>query len=174
MDSATRKEYKKIMYDYLKTQAMPDYYCPTEPTDSYRTILDQFLEYIYDYDPLMLEYPEDYPFDADFFDYIKAEYTKYCFIRNPQEDAKYTAKWNAEVILTVSMSDGDIREYDSATGEEDFLYDFCEDIRDIVGEDFASEEIDDVAKEIYFYGLSKGKLSENQIYSLAEQYLFGN
>ena len=171
MNSASRAAFKQIMLEILEESS--EYSYLVEDTDSYKTILNYFLEYIYDYDPLMLDYPEDYGFDPEFLEYIKAEYSKYCAVRDPEEDAKWTALQNAEVVLTVQMSDGEVREYNSVNGEETFLNDFCEDIRDIVGDEFSSQEIDDMAKEIYYEGLSQGTISEDEIYELASQYVAG-
>lgn len=169
MTSGLRQIYKKFMCSYLGND-MPW----IDLSDSYKTVLEGFCEYIYDYDPLMLEYPEDYGFPEGFYEYIQVEYAKYCSIRDPKEDAKVTAKQNATIILTVKMSDGDVKEYDDVSGQEDFMYDFCEDIRDIAGDDFASEEIDDVADAIFYEGINNGgTLTEEDIYSLAQAFLFG-
>lgn len=166
MDAKTRRIYKQFMCDNIQYGRYL-----IDMSDPYKTVLESFCEYIYDYDPLMLEYPEDYDFPEGFYDYIKAEYSKYCAIRDPEEDAKVAAYQNADVIQVI-MDDGEIREYrDTDEGLESFMYDFCPDIRDIAGDAYASEEIDEVAKEIFNYEIKDGQITFEELCDKAAEFL---
>lgn len=74
-------------------------------------------------------------------------------------------------IIQVIMDTGEIREYDANSGLEDFMYDFCPDIRDIAGDAYAAEEIDEVAKEIFNYEIKDNKITYDEICQLASEYL---
>jgi hypothetical protein len=166
MDAKTYRIYIQFMCDEMKHQ-MPW----VDISDPYSSILKSFCEYIYDYDPLLIEYPEDYDLPEGFYDYIVAEYSKYCAIRDPKEDAKLSARQNADTIKVI-MDDGEIREYpDTDEGLEDFMYDFCPDIRDVAGDAYASEEIDEVAKEIFNYEIKDGQITFDELCSIAAEFL---
>lgn len=75
-------------------------------------------------------------------------------------------------IIKVIMDDGEIREYpDSDEGLEDFMYDFCPDIRDVAGDAYASEEIDEVAKEIFNYEIKDGQITFEELCDIAAEFL---
>ena len=166
MDAKTRQIYKQFMVETMEYQ-MPW----VEISDPYKSIVESFCEYIYDYDPLMMEYPEDYDLPEGFYDCIAAEYSKYCAVRDPEEDAKVAAYQNADVKQVI-MDDGEIREYrDTDEGLESFMYDFCPDIRDIAGDAYASEEIDEVAKEIFNYEIKDGQITFEELCAIAAEFL---
>lgn len=166
MDAKTRQIYKQFMIETMEYE-MPW----VEISDSYNSIVKSFCEYIYDYDPLMLEYPEDYDLPEGFYNYIAAEYSKYCAVRDPEEDAKVAAYQNADVKQVI-MDDGEIREYrDTDEGLESFMYDFCPNIRDIAGDAYASEEIDEVAKEIFNYEIKDGQITFEELCDKAAEFL---
>ena len=166
MDTKTRRIYKQFMVEEM------EYYMPqVDISDPYNSIVKSFCEYIYDYDPLMLEYPEDYDLPEGFYDYIEAEYSKYCAVRDPEEDAKVAAHQNADVKQVI-MDNGEIREYrDTDEGLEAFMYDFCPDIRDVAGDAYASEEIDEVAKEIFNYEITDGQITYEELCAKASEFL---
>ena len=166
MDAKTRRIYKQFMCDNIN---FGSYW--VDMSDPYKTVLENFCGYIYDYDPLMLEYPEDYDFPEGFYDYIVAEYSKYCAVRDPEEDAKVAAHQNA-AIIEVIMDDGEVREYrDTDEGLESFMYDFCPVIRDVAGDAYASEEIDEVAKEIFNYEIKDGQITYEELCAKASEFL---
>ncbi len=56
--------------------------------------------------------------------------------------------------------DGNVVWYDTMDqeDEEDFLYEMCSDIRDVVGDEPASEEVDDLTTQIFRYELADGSV----------------
>ena len=79
---------------------------------------------------------------------------------------------NKPNIIKVIMDDGEVREYlNSDEGLEDFMYDFCPDIRDIAGDAYASEEIDEVAKEIFKYEIKDGQITFEELCDIAAEFL---
>lgn len=75
-------------------------------------------------------------------------------------------------IIKVIMDDGEVREYpNSDKGLEDFMYDFCPDIRDVAGDAYASEEIDEVAKEIFNYEIKDGQITFDELCDKAAEFL---
>ncbi len=75
-------------------------------------------------------------------------------------------------IIKVIMDDGEVREYpNSDDGLEDFMRDFCLDIRDIAGDAYASEEIDEVAKEIFKYEIKDGQITFDELCDIASDFL---
>lgn len=85
--------------------------------------------------------------------------------------SNYVKASSGNPIKQVIMDDGEIKEYDADTGLEDFMYDFCPDIRDIAGDAYASEEIDEVAKEIFNYEMKNNKITFDEICRLASEFL---
>lgn len=164
MEAKLRKQYKNFIRNYLLEHT--DWII--NPEDDFRNLVFMFICYIYDIvGPAFFNNPENF-LDDGFYDFIKSRYDKYASYWGPNP------KLGAKIILTVEMSDGDVKEYDDVSGKESFMYDFCEDIRDIAGEDFASEEIDDAADAIFYEGIHNGgTLTEEEIYSLAQDFLFG-
>lgn len=76
-----------------------------------------------------------------------------------------------KVIVKVIMDD-EVREYEkSDKGLEEFMYDFCPDIRDIAGDAYASEEIDEVAKEIFNYEIKNNQITYDELCDIAAEFL---
>ena len=75
-------------------------------------------------------------------------------------------------ILTITMYDGETKEYDRDTGLEDFQYDWSDDIRDMVGDDVSSGEIDDIARELFYYELDTAdEYTDDEVYEKLRQML---
>ena len=65
-----------------------------------------------------------------------------------------------------------IKKYEkSDKGLEKFMYDFCPVIRDVAGDAYPSEEIDEVAKEIFNYEIKDGQITYEELCDLAAEFL---
>lgn len=81
-----------------------------------------------------------------------------------------SASDNKEIVKVIM--DDEVREYEkSDKGLEDFMYDFCPDIRDIAGDAYASEEIDEVAKEIFNYEIKNNQITYDELCDIAAEFL---
>ena len=75
--------------------------------------------------------------------------------------------------IEITMYDGDVRRYNRDTDLEKFQYDWSEDIRDLVGDDVSSGEIDDIARNLFYYEIpnTDDELTDDDIYEMIRQML---
>lgn len=96
------------------------------------------------------------------------------------DDNYYTGEFESykresvtDEYIEITMYDGDVRRYNRDTDLEKFQYDWSEDIRDLVGDDVSSGEIDDIARELFYYEIpnTDDELTDDDIYEMIRQML---